>query len=151
MFKGKPPGDYHLPASLVDLATASHGSMCIELIKVFQLALDNGLYCDIMSFINLKMCLGFPKPNPYSFCAPVVRLLFTFLCHQPDHRTEKKFINKFIYLATPSMILPVKYDVCHATDRQQCVLHEFCFWEMFELIVQAGPTKDNYKDKACTP
>ena len=146
VFKGKPPGAYNLPGSLMDLTAASHESICLEVVKVFQLSLDNGLYCDIRYFIY-SFTLNFPKPNPCSFCAPAIRLLFTFLCHQSNQRKEKKFLNKFIYLTTPSMKPYLKQDVCHASDGQQCVLHDCCFWEMFELIVQAGATEDSCKDE----
>ena len=147
VFKGEPPGDYNLPSSLMDLATVLRKSICMELIRVFQLVLDNGLYFDIMSFISCKMCLTFPKPNPCSFCSPAVRLLFTFLCHQPDHRTEKRFLNHFLTVATPSISLFMMQSVCHASSRQQCVLIDCCFWEMFELIVQAGVMSDKKSDE----
>ena len=146
--KGKAPGDYNLPASLMDLTTASRESIRMEVIRVFQLALDNGLYCGRRYFLYFKWCLTFPKPNPCSFCAPAVRLLFTFLCHQSNQRKEKRFLNRSISMVTPSTkSFLMQDDVCHASDGQLCVLHECCFWEMYELIVQAGAMDDCCKDK----
>ena len=89
VFKGQPPGDYDLPASHMDITTVSHKSICMEFIKVLQLALDDGIMCCDMTFIYFDICLEIPKSNPCSFCAPAIRLLFTSLCHQTDHNTEK--------------------------------------------------------------
>ena len=40
VFKGEPPGDYNLPASLMNLAAISCESVCMELIRVIQLIVD---------------------------------------------------------------------------------------------------------------
>ena len=139
VFQGKPLGDYDLPPSLIDFTKVSHESICMEFIKLLQLVIDNGVYYDMTPVRKLRMCLNFPKPNPCSFCAPAVRLLFTCLCYQPNRSSENEFLEEFMNSSQSIfMTLFVLQDVCHAADGQQCVLHECCSWEMLELMVQAG-------------
>ena len=149
IFKGKPPGDVDLPASLMDLTNVSHQTICMEFIKQLQLVLDNGLCFNVIrsTFLDLNMFLNFQNTNPCSVCAPAIRLLFTLLCNQPDHNEEKVFLKEIVDRVTDSItglrLSLLAPDGCHAQDGQECVLHECCFWEMFELIVLAGSNRCN--------
>ena len=60
VFKGKPPGDVDLPASLMDLTNVSHQTICMEFIKQLQLLLDSGLCFNVIqsSFPDFIMLLS---------------------------------------------------------------------------------------------
>ena len=152
VFKGKPPGDVDLPASLMDLTNVSHQTICMEFIKQLQHVLDNGLCFNVIqsTFMDLIMCLKFKNTirSPCSLCAPAVRLFVTLLCNQPDHNEEKVFLQIIVGRVTNSIagltsisLLPP--DFCYAPDGQECVLHECCFFELLELVVQAGGNRCN--------